>query len=740
VKSLFARRIPAIRQHDGNDCGVACLASISAWYGRRVPLARIHHVAGTDRTGTSMMGLVQAAAHLGLMAKGVRATPEMLGQVTLPAVAHVVVEGRQHYVVVYRADERRVVYMDPELGDVRTATPEEFAAKWDGILLLVVPGERFEPGDDTVSPTRRVWELVRPHRGVMLQALLGAVLYTVLGLSTAIYVQKIVDLVLPGGNQNLLNLLSVGMLLVLALQLFIGVSQELLLLGVGRRIDGQLVLGYYDHILRLPHRFFTGRRVGDTLSRVSDAAKIRAFVSTVSLKLVLNVLILAFSLGLMLLWSWKLAVLLLAILPAWAAVYWLADRVNRRNERAMMEASADLQSWLVESVESIATVRHFGMEAFASFQAETRLVRLLRTLDRGARVTIGSSNVSEFLSRASAVAVLWVGGGMVLRQQISPGELLSLYALLSYLTGPVGSLLGMNRDLRDAQIAADRLFEVLDLPPAEEPEEKVELEPGRLGDIAFEEVTFRYGAAPPVFQGLSLVIPAGKVTAIVGESGSGKSTLVSLLHKTEAVDAGRIRVGGVDVAYVDTASLRRAIGVVPQRVELFSGSVLGNVAVGDFDPDMRRVLELCNRLGITEFVEKLPRGFHAPVGENGAALSGGQRQRIAVARALYRDPEVLVLDEATSSLDTASERRIQEALAGQAALGKTVVLIAHRLSTVMHADKIVVLHRGTVVEEGTHRELLERRGAYFRLWREQFPADLEAMVGEGPREPQFVYA
>jgi ABC-type bacteriocin transporter len=726
----MSRRIVRVRQHGSRDCGVACLASVAGYYGLKVPLATIHHLAGTDRTGTNLLGLTLAAGKLGLLAKGVRGTMEALGELAKPVIAHVVVSGQHHYVVVYETTPRHVVYMDPDGGVVRRATRPEFAELWDGFLLLVAPGEHFSPGDSTVPPLRRVWGLVRPHRWAMAQALTGAALYTLLGLSTAIYVQKVVDHVFPSGNQNLLNLLSVAMLVLLGFQVFIGASQQLLALGVARRIDGRLMLGYYDHVLRLPLRFFTGRHVGDIVARVNDAAQIRNLISVISLRLVLNAFVLVFSLGLMFAYSWRLALLLSATLPLYALVYLLADRVNRRNQRAMLESVADLQSWMVESLEGIATVKHLRLEEHASIQAETRLVRLLRTLDRSARVAVAAGSASDLLSRLAVVLAFWVGGTLVLKQQITPGELLSLYALVAYLTGPVGAMIGMNRELREAQVAAERLFEFMDVPHEEPAGSRLAALPEGAGDIAFEDVSFRYGAGAPVFRGLSMHVPAGKVTAIVGGSGSGKSTVVSLLHRCEVLEGGRIRVGGTDIGYVSTDHLRRRIGVVPQKVELFGGSILGNIAVGDAEPDVGKVLEIAEGLGITEFVEKLPHGFQSLVGENGTTLSGGQRQRIAVARALYRDPEILVLDEATSSLDTTSERRIQRALDTFRARGKTIVVIAHRLSTVVHADKIVVLEGGAVVEEGTHRELLARRGAYHRLWREQFPP--EEMEGAPP--------
>lgn len=720
------RRIVKVRQRESNDCGVACLASVAAYYGLRLPLPKLHHLADTDRAGTTALGLVQAATTIGFLAKGVRSSLESLTQVNQPTIAHVVIQDRQHYVVVYEATARRIVYMDPQDGAVHTVSPEEFQRSWTGVLILLAPGKHFRIGDETIPAVRRIWELIRPHRSAMLQALTGAALYTILGLSTAIYVQKIVDQVFAGGNQNLLNLMSVVMLALAFLQLFFGVAQDLLMLGVARRIDGQLILSYYNHLIQLPHRFFTTRRVGDLVTRVNDAVKIRSFVNGVLLDATLSALVLVSSIALMFMYSWKLALLLLAVLPLYGLVYGLTDRINRHNERAVTENMADLQSWLVESVEGILTVKHLTMEDHASLRTESRLVRLLRTLDRSARVAIGSTNAAALISRVAVIAVLWTGGTMVLRQSITPGELLSLYALLAYLTGPVASLVSMNRELHGTQIAADRLFEIFALSTETASEGEIELTPDLMGDIVFEDVSFCYGAGPPVFQHLSMVIPQDKVTAIVGESGSGKSTILALLHKRESPEQGRIRIGGIDMAHMTLRSVRQRLGVVPQKVELFSGNVLSNIAVNEHKPDMKKLLLLAERLGISEFVERLPMKFSTQLGEQGATLSGGQRQRLAIARALYRDPDVLVLDEATSSLDSTSEQRIRATIAELREDIRTIVVIAHRLSTVRDADKIIVLQHGAVAEEGTHTELIERHGVYHDLWMQQFPTAASA--------------
>jgi ATP-binding cassette subfamily B protein len=295
---------------------------------------------------------------------------------------------------------------------------------------------------------------------------------------------------------------------------------------------------------------------------------------------------------------------------------------------------------------------------------------------------------------------------------------MSFYSLLGYLTGPVSKLIGMNKTIQNALIAADRLFEIMDL-EQDVDESKAELTPDLIDDIHFEDVAFRYGSRERIFDGLNLTIHQGETTAVVGESGSGKSTLVALIQRLYELDEGHIRIGDLDVEHVRAQSLRRHIGTVPQEVSLFSGNVIDNIAVGDYDPDMHRVLELSRRLGISEFVEDLPEGYHTDLGENGTNLSGGQKQRIAMARALYRDPEIIILDEATAALDSASERRVQRVVLELQEKNKTVITIAHRLSTILHADRIVVLKDGAVAESGTHEELIDLEGVYYDMWQYQ---------------------
>ncbi|MBT8181414.1 MAG: peptidase domain-containing ABC transporter, partial [Eudoraea sp.] len=417
---------------------------------------------------------------------------------------------------------------------------------------------------------------------------------------------------------------------------------------------------------------------------------------------------------------WKLALIMLTVIPIYAAVYFIINTLNRKTERKIMEKSAELESHLVESLTAVGTIKRFGLESFANIKTETKFISLLKTGYSSALNSVFSATGSDSISKLFTIILLWSGSYFVINRDITPGELMSFYAIVGYFTGPVASLIGSNRQVQNALIAAERLFEIMDL-QREEDENRIIIKMENRGDIHFKDVTFRYGTRVEVFKRLNLLIPKGKITAIVGESGSGKSTLISLLQNLYPIQKGTISIGEIDLKYADKTSLRNVVSVVPQKIDLFAGDVIENIAVGEFAPEMERIIHICKRIGILDFIENLPNGFNTYLGENGATLSGGQKQRIAIARALYKDPEVLVLDEATSSLDSSSENFVQKAITDLRQANKTIILIAHRLSTVLQADKIVVLDKGKVREEGTHDYLYKSRGYYFSLWEQQMP-------------------
>ena len=708
-----------VKQRDITDCGAACLASVAAHYKLKLPVARIRQFAGTDKKGTNVLGLIEAAAKMGFLAKGVRGDWDSLFKIPKPAIAHVIVkEVLHHYVVLIKTTDKYIEIMDPGDGALHKMAHDEFKKQWTGVLVLIAPGEMFTIKNEKVSTQTRFWNLIKPSRSILLQSLAGALVFSVLGLAMSVYVGKLVDNVLPGGNLSLLNLLGVAMVIIIVLRLLLNFFQTIFVLKTGQKIDATLILGYYQHLLKLPQTFFDNMRTGEIISRIGDAVKIRVFVNEVSISFVLNIFILIVSFTLMFTFFWKLAMIMLLVVPLYSLIYYISDRLNRKVQRKVMEKAADLETQLVESLNSAGTIKRFGLEDFSNLKTETRFVSLLESIYKSGLNNIFSSGSTSLVSQLITILVLWVGAGYAIGSQITPGELLSFYSVVGYFTGPVTSLIGFNRTLQDARIASDRLFEIFDL-EIEDEANKIEFKTEMAADIYFENVKFRYGTRVDVFDSLNLTIKKGDITAIVGESGSGKTTLISLLQNLYPLQAGHIRIGRYDLRHLTNQSLRRIVSVVPQRIDLFSGNVVDNIAVGDYNPDMNRVIEVCDKLGMTKFIEQLPHGFNTYLGENGATLSGGQQQRIAIARALYRNPEILILDEATSSLDSLAETFVQNTLRLLREESKTVIVIAHRLSTINLAQRVIVLDKGLVVQDGTLPELSVIDGPFRRMWMHQ---------------------
>jgi ATP-binding cassette subfamily B protein len=719
-----------IKQHDITDCGAACLATIAWWHDLKMPISRIRHYAKTDRKGTTVLGMVQAAEQLGFAAQGVRGTPEALAEIPLPAVAHVVLEnGLHHYVVVFRVTEKYVELSDPARG-LEKRPREQFLREWSGVLVLLAPNLEFQRGDKRDSTATRFLALIKPYPALLAEALVSSVVYTLLGFATAIYVEHLMDSVFPDANEKLLHVLGVGMALVLVFRAVFSWARTSLLVHVAQRIDATLILGYYKHILRLPQSFFDTRRVGEIISRINDAVKIREALSSASLTVVVDALVLLFSFALMFVYSWKLALVALATLPLFLVLFFALKGSIARTQRGMMEKNAELESQLVSSVSGISTVKAMRAEAVSNLKTEKLFVELLCLVRRASYQGLTNATASEVIASGALLALLWIGGWLVVSNHLSVGELMSLYTLIGYITGPASRLVGINQSIQDALIAADRLFEILTLETEDEEHGKLGValtlsdeQLASIDSVSFADVSFRYGNRAKVLDGVSFTMPRGSMTAIVGESGSGKSTIAKLLQGFYEPSEGAILLATPTTTFRSTDlrlhTLRSFVGAVPQNVELFHGTVLDNITFGDPHPDYARAMQVCQFIGAHEFIQKLPYQWNTMLGEFGADLSGGQRQRIAIARALYHAPQLLVLDEATSALDSESEFAIQQALTALRSQGLTTLVIAHRLSTVVGADQIVVMEAGRIVECGTHNELLRLEGRYYALWMRQ---------------------
>lgn len=684
------------KQHDVTDCGAACLAYVFDWHALRVPISALRQKAGTNRSGTTALGLVETAKLYGFEAKGVRCRFDDLRVMTLPGIAHVMLSGgRQHYVVVCGVRKKVIRVMDPAVGRMQSWPIDKFKGCWTNVFIVLSPGGDFVASSEVSSAWSRLLSLLAPQKAVLAQAFVGVVLTTILSLASTIYIQKIVDNVIVDGNRNLLRLLSIGMFVVLGLRVLIGYFQSLLMLRSAQRIDAGLILGYYRHLMRLPQSFFDTMRVGEITSRLRDAVAVRDFLNNTILSLVLNPLILIVALGAMFAYSWRLALFSLALVPFNVVIYLVSDWLNRRYQREIMERSADFQSQVVESLHAMSVVRSCGMEEEMSFRSETRFVRVLKRVWSAANAGFVVGGAGSFVTQAYSIGLLWIGAGLVLDSQLTAGELMSCNALAGYITGPLVAIIGMNSSIRMATTATDRLYEVLDL-EREKDEGTAELTLDGEFAVRLDKLTFRYPGRLATLDDVSLEFESGTITALVGKSGCGKSTLLAMLQRHYLPGSGSIFVGNVELQYVRLESLRRNIAYVPQKIDLLAGTVLENVAPNERQPDMPRVVTLCREVGILDFIESLPQGFQTVITENGANLSGGQKQRLAIVRALYSDARIVLMDEPSSALDAESEEILVRALSAMRDKGKLIILAVHNRRILSICDRVVEIADGRV--------------------------------------------
>lgn len=706
-----------VKQHDHTDCGAACIATVMKQNGKVVPVARIRQIAGTDRDGTNALGLIRAAEKFGFDAKGVRADASHLnGKLPLPAIAHVVNGDIEHYVVVHKIKNGKALIADPAQGVVNIDL-DSFISMWTGVLILMSPADILESEPENQAMFSRFLSLLKPHKKLIAEIVISSLLLTLLGMTGAFYFKYLIDEVFISGLLHSLNVVSIGMIVLTIFKILLGSFRQHLLVYLTQKIDMSLVFSYYRHVLKLPLSFFDSRRVGEILSRLNDASKIQEAISGATLSVFLDTSMVIGAGIVLFMQSGTLFLISLSIIPFSAALLLLFVKPFQRKQRQVMTEAAETESQLVESISGIGTLKALNGEKQALEETESRFIKTIVTSFRIARMENIQSSLQEFVTVISGLLILWIGGILVIRGQISIGQLITFNALLIYFHKPIQNLIGLQPELQEAFVAAERLGEILDL-EIESPEEDLMSPSDIQGDIEINNVSFRYGTRERVLNDLSLSINRGEKIAIVGESGSGKTTLVKLLIKYYRPEKGTIRIDGYDIRDLDTENLRCKIGYVPQDIVLFSGSVRDNIAFGNNSASFESIVRAAEQAHAHEFINELPLRYRTKIGERGASLSGGQRQRIALARAILNDPQILILDEATSSLDSISERAIHDAI-DLLSRNITTVIIAHRLSTVTKCDKIVVMDKGEIIELGTHEELVEKGEHYGRLWRSQ---------------------
>jgi ATP-binding cassette subfamily B protein len=711
------RRFPFVRQLDAMDCGAAALAMVCRHYGRAVSLARIRQLCFTSTDGTSLRALCRAATELGLAARPVKASPRNLPGMPLPAIVHW--EGN-HWVVVYDVTDGHVRIADPALGP-RRVLRAEFERRWSGYTALFDYTDAFARAPVEAASAAWLWPFVRPFRSIIGRAIGLAVVASALQMLLPVFTQVIVDRVLVEQDVGLLNVIVLAMLAALGFMTLAVVVQRYLLSFIAVRIDASTLDYLTRTLLALPMTYFTARRTGDIQRRLSGLRQVREFMVQSAVAGITSLVQLAAALALMVAYSPLLAGVFLVTAPLYLGLMRFSSQRLRPIFDDLEEGFGRYSSHQIDAIRGIETVKAMGAEvAFRELMLAQfhRIARRQFRADFTVMVYEGAVGMVTFLTTA---LFLWVGARQVLDGQLTIGALVAFNALVALANGPITTLLNLWDNFQLATVLLGRLDDVFQQEP-EQGRDRARLAPVRTleGRLSLRNVGFRYGGpeSPPILEGITLEVPAGRMVAIVGRSGSGKTTLVKCLAGLLEPTDGTILYDGVDLRALNYRDLRRQIGFVLQENHLFDDTIARNIAFGDDEPDMDRVIWAARVANAHEFVERLPLGYDTKVGESGLAISGGQRQRIAIARAVFHQPPVLIMDEATSSLDTESERAVKENI-DRLLEGRTSFVIAHRLSTVRDADLIVVLEKGRLVEQGNHDDLMKRQGLYFYLVSQQ---------------------
>src|SRR5579859_2014165 len=710
------RRPPHVYQLDEMDCGAAALAAVTRYFGHPVSLSKIRELVHTSIDGTSLLGIARGAEELGLRARTVRASKSNLDSLPLPAIVHW--EGN-HWVVLYEVGPRHVRIGDPATG-VRRIDRDEFLQKWSGYAALISPTPAFE--EQPVARTNLAWlrPFLRPHRGAIGKAVVLALVAAGLELSIPILTQIVVDHAIVHHDRQLLVIVLAALIGVLVVMVGATILQRYILAFVAVRIDTESLDFLTAKLLSLPMSYFTTRRTGDIERRLSGVRELRQFFIESGVNALTASTQLLAALVLMFVYSWELALVYLALAPVYALLMRFSSSRLRPMFDSLEESFGRYGSQQIDSIRGIETVKASAAEEGMRQIMLARFSQIADRIFRSEFLIMTYQGAIQMVTFLSLALFLFVGGLLVINGDLSLGRFVAFNALVALANGPVLTVLSLWDGLQYGRILLDRLNDVIEQEP-EQGEDRSALRTVTTleGSVRLRNLGFRYGGpeAPAILEGIDLDVPAGTTVAIVGRSGSGKTTLVKCLAGLLEPTEGRIELDHLDLVTLDYRSVRRHIGVVLQESYLFDDTIGRNIAFGE-DPDDARVVWASKLANAHDFVQRLPLGYDTRIGESGLRLSGGQAQRIAIARAVYNRPPVLILDEASSALDTESERLVKQNL-DELLHERTSFVIAHRLSTVRDADVIIVLEKGRLVERGSHTELVERRGLYHYLVSQQ---------------------
>ena len=706
------KKYNSVRQHDQTDCGAACLATIFNYYGLYVAVTKLRELVGTDRNGTNMLGLIETANEYGFDTKTVKVEQDKFKEsLPMPFIAHIVTKDNlQHFVVVHKITNNKVIIADPAKG-IERLDLQDFFDMWTKIILLLVPNDKFKKSDYSINVLKRFLPLAMEQKKKFIFVILSSLMITGIGIVTSYYGKYLFDSIIPNNKEDILFYLSLSIIIMYIIQSFLNWYRTYSLTLIRQYIDRELFTNYYNHVLKLPMRFFGTRKTGDIIARFQDMDNITELISGATLTIILDTIMAIIGGVIVFLQDRVLFLVCVAIVLIYFLLVLVFKKGIRNKNETVMEDNSIISSRLIETLTGVLTIKSFNAEEKIYNETESKYKRLLRSVFKLDMTINLLSTLDTILQLVGGISVYWIGAYRVFAGHMTIGGLITFNMLLAYFLSPVKNLIDLQPQIQSANIAAKRATEILDLEEEIDYEHRYILE-NFYDKIDINNIDFRYGKRRLVLNNINITINRGERVAFIGESGCGKTTLSMLLMAFYTPEKGEILIDGHNLSTISKKSLRSNIAYVPQETFLLSGSILDNLCIGLDEVDMHEVEKVAKITKINEFINEMPLKYNTYLEENGSNLSGGQRQRIAIARALLRKPKILILDEATSNLDSITEKAIQKTI-NQESNNMTVIIIAHRLSTIRNCDRIYVFKDGTIAESGTHEELIRHRSLYY---------------------------
>ncbi|HFR3707991.1 peptide cleavage/export ABC transporter [Streptococcus suis] len=707
-----------VPQIDARDCGVAVLASIAKFYGSDYSLAHLRELAKTNKEGTTALGIVKAAQEMGFETRAIQADMTLfdMDDVPYPFIAHVNKEGKlQHYYVVYKARKNYILIGDPDpTVKVTKMSKERFASEWTGVAIFLAPEPRYKPHKDKKNGLMSFLPLIFKQRSLIFYIVIASLLVTLINIGGSYYLQGILDEYIPNQMKSTLGIISIGLIITYILQQMMSFSRDYLLTVLSQRLSIDVILSYIRHIFELPMSFFATRRTGEVISRFTDANSIIDALASTILSLFLDVSILTIVGSVLLVQNTKLFLLSLISIPIYIVIIFAFMKPFEKMNNNVMQSNSMVSSAIIEDINGIETIKSLTSEESRYQKIDSEFVDYLDKSFKLSKYSILQGALKQGAQLILNVIILWSGAQLVMNGAISIGQLITFNTLLAYFTNPLENIINLQTKLQSAKVANNRLNEVYLVESEFQNRQTLTDTQFLHGDIEFEDLSYQYGFGRDTLSDINLTIKQGDKVSLVGISGSGKTTLAKMIVNFYDPYKGKISLNHHDLKMIDKKVLRQHINYLPQQAYIFSGSILENLTLGANQAiSQEDILKACEIAEIRKDIEQMPMGYQTELSD-GAGLSGGQKQRIALARALLTKAPVLILDEATSGLDVLTEKKVINNLMVMS--DKTIIFVAHRLSISERTHQVIVLDQGTIIETGSHNELMAKQGFYYHLF------------------------